>query len=458
MKSIIDKYFGFFSEKKNQKSLFLIIIVLTFLAIYLLNLMYPIMGEDWDYSFFWDNEGNKIRRIDSFSDILVTQYHHYIIWGGRVLTHGLVQVLLFMGEQWHDVLNSVAFILFVYFVYKIVNNRNSISIQILLLVIFGLWLCLPDFASNTLWISYSGNYLWGSLIIVAFIYPLYSYYRKLSCKETPVKSILMFLAGVIAGWTNENISIALICFIVMLIFLLKYQKESIPKFLFFGLAGACIGCLILLLAPGNYLRLDESSLSSSSLGTWEVLGKRILRLFKNWFKYISALTAIYLVVLYVFTKKYSEKDKLRIKRISLIFFISAYIGLLVMTPLPEFSTRTLFGVITFLIIAIGILFSKIPDFSILYRKVCCAITFILFFVFCFVYSSQYKYIDYIHQLWHEREMYVTEQKNKGVEDIVFKDSIKKKRGFIIYEFGSSAEDWPNTIYAKYYDVNSVKIE
>lgn len=456
MKYTSNRFSRVFEKNMTKRWLFLAIILLVFFAIYSLNRLYPMMGEDWDYSFFWDNEGNKVRRINNFFDILITQYHHYILWGGRVITHGIVQVLLFMGKQWYDLFNSIAFVLLVYLIYKIINNRNSTNIIALLLVVFSLCLCLPDFATNTLWISYSGNYLWGTLIIVAFIYPFYSYYRNPDLKNNKLKSALMFFGGIFAGWTNENMSIALICFLIMLIFLLKRQKKPIQMFLLFGLLGVFIGCLMLILAPGNYLRLDESSINTPVLGIWEVLGKRLFRLYKNWFKYVSALSGIYLIILYIFTKKCEKDDKLRIKQISLLFFIAAYIGLIVMTPLPEFSSRTLFGAVVFLIIAIGILFCNIPYFSLLYKKVCYFTTVILLIVSCFTYGIRYKYIKYLHDVSYNREIFLDQQKSRGIEDIVFSDSIKPKRGFIIYEFSKSADDWPNTIYAKYYGVRSVQ--
>jgi hypothetical protein len=54
----------------------------------------PLMMDDYDYSFSWAT-GEK---LTSLSDIFASQIAHYSLWGGRSVTHFLVQLFLLMGN------------------------------------------------------------------------------------------------------------------------------------------------------------------------------------------------------------------------------------------------------------------------------------------------------------------------------------------------------------------------
>ena len=81
-------------------------ILLLFLGLFFLrNWMLPMVSDDIPYAFIWDgaDRGNLLdgvgmrQRITSFGDIIVSQWSHYMTWGGRILGIGLTQ--LFAGED-----------------------------------------------------------------------------------------------------------------------------------------------------------------------------------------------------------------------------------------------------------------------------------------------------------------------------------------------------------------------
>lgn len=70
------------------------IIFASFLLVALFrNLLLPIIADDYSYAFIWDGEHwgnlidgvdpNNFQRVESFSDILASQWEHYFHWGGR---------------------------------------------------------------------------------------------------------------------------------------------------------------------------------------------------------------------------------------------------------------------------------------------------------------------------------------------------------------------------------------
>lgn len=443
-----------YSDKKIQNISLSLVIVIFSILIYLLNRLYPIIGEDWDYSFLWEMpRSGSPTRIKNISDIFISQYNHYIMWGGRSVVHSIDQFLLMLGTTWHDLINTIACIGFIFLIYKIINYGNKTNVKIFLYVALLLWFCVPEFLSLVLWITYSAVYLWGNLLILAFIYPYYKYYRKsYHCNEITM-SVIMFLSGIIAGWTYENMSIALVGFLVLLLFIMKYYfKEKVPKWMIVGLIGVVIGCAILLFAPGNFNR-------ASSMRDTEIhILSRGWSFVKNYIFHILILSILYLYVFYLFLKKSVITSKKRLSILSLIFILSAHIGILVMIGSPIFPSRTLFGPIVLIIIAIGILYFNIDSLSKIYNKIDWILISIMLLFFTYDYVDKYKYINYLNDFWHQREVFVYEQKNKGVQDIVFTEGLIFKKGFILYDFKQFTDGWPNFAYAQYYGVRTVVIK
>ncbi len=60
----------------------------------IMNLLTPVIGDDYAYAFIWDGAQNgnfqnnigKLYRVESFGDIIASQWSHYLTWGGRSLS------------------------------------------------------------------------------------------------------------------------------------------------------------------------------------------------------------------------------------------------------------------------------------------------------------------------------------------------------------------------------------
>ena len=71
------------------------------LVIYKTHRALPFMMDDqWYSTMLWDETP-----ISSFADIVKSQIWHYNNWGGRSMTHGILQITLLLGEHWADLLN-----------------------------------------------------------------------------------------------------------------------------------------------------------------------------------------------------------------------------------------------------------------------------------------------------------------------------------------------------------------
>lgn len=434
---------------RKEKILFCCCIFLCFLLSFLINRIYPLLGDDWDYSFIWVPNYGSSDRISSLSDIIISQYEHYIHWGGRVVNHVIAQLLLALDPFWYDLLNSLVFVVLIAVIYKISATKGKINFSLLILIALGLWFLLPDFTSTVFWITYSANYLWSTVIILLFILPYLNYYKSTEKKgESFIFLVMMFFFGIIAGWTNENTSISLVFVLIAALAFFKYEKMQIPRWAIAGLIGSLIGCLFLLLAPGNYVRLDRSQEIS--------IATRLYFFCKVYYHNLLIPFLIYIFVCFLYSRGKKDFFKSTHFKISVFFFLFAHFCALAMLASPGIPDRTMFASVCFMIIAIGILYANIDINTKTYRALKALIVAVLLIYFGIDYVSKYKYTVYLNDFWHQRELFVLEQKQKGVLDIEFKGNLNMRDDFNVYRLGNSPDDWINKIYARYYGVHSVK--
>lgn len=456
---LLANLYKFIETPRIQKVSLSVVLVVTFILIYLLNRLYPLFAEDWDYRFVWEWESTEPNKINGLLDIIQSQYNHYMGWGGRTVVHAIDQLLLMTGTFWSDLINSLAFIAFICIIYKLTNTDKPFNIFVFIFAIPGIWLAQPVFPTTVLWLTGSTNYLWGTLIIISFLYPFCKYYiNPQESKNKQLKAVILFLGGVLAGWTNENMSITLIFILTVLLILMKYRKISIPVWSITGMTGAIAGCGLLLLAPGNYARLAYST-QNEETSFISVLETRFEVLHSHFNDYLLLPTLIYIVLLLIFFK-FSIKGKRRGPLyLSLLFFVGACVAHLAMIATPSYPQRALFGLISFMIIAILILYANI-GLRTSTLKICNLVCLIVLLGYSSIdYYRDYRYLKLIDGFWKQRAIYVEQQKEKGVKDIVFEDHFNiYKSNFEFYDFASFSDNWLNNAYARYYGVNSVRVK
>ena len=225
-------------------------VAVTFLLILLLNLKTPLLADDFDYAFIYGTSD----RVENIMDVFNSQYMHYFKWGGRSVVHFIAQIFLLLGKPIFNIVNSIVYILLVLLVCANINVKNKYMFAVsFVFTNLLIWFFVPAFGQDVLWLVGGCNYLWGAFFVVLNLY----FYRK--HLETPIannafKCMGMFVLGFISGWTNENTSIAMIATIIMFIILYRIKKIKIPVWSIVGLIGSIMGCLFMLLAPGNYVR------------------------------------------------------------------------------------------------------------------------------------------------------------------------------------------------------------
>lgn len=457
----MEDYKNISKARRCKYLLFMFFLLCVFLLLYALNKQAPLFSDDWYYSFIFEPNQKHSTRIETISDVIISQYKHYLHWGGRSVVHTIDQLLLMTSFNTICILNSLVFTSFIYLIYKMSNRGGKTNFFLLLAVFLLVWFAVPFFSESILWKTGSVNYLWGGLIFFLFLFPYYNFFRSLESKSNLLKSIGFFFFGIIAGWTNENMSIALLVFIAIVISFSYFKKRNIPQWAIFGFIGAIIGCAFLLLAPGNFVRIEEmkAMYGWSDFSFFRILGIISHRTLDFFLKNILPLISIYLILFFLYRKFPKDKRTYKLNVYSSFLFICmAFIAFIATVGSIVFPERALFGIVILLIISIGILYANIAFSNRYIRYFNLIIIGVFLFVFVKGYSVMYKDFETITVIFKEREKSIEEQRNLGEDSIIFTKALDPvARKYYIWDLTSDPNGWTNKGYALYHGIKSVKL-
>lgn len=336
------------------------IIAFVFCTVFILNYYTQYTSDDYMYHYFFDYgmPHEETRVLESIWEIPKSMINHYNLWNGRVFVHGIIQFFMMFDKNIFNVFNTIIYIILGLIIYKHIFPCSKEYIPIWLLSIYILmWIFIPIFGQSVLWLSGSINYLWMAVIILAFLFPYrkheYNYENK---KDSLLMIILMFIFGFFAGASKENGSGAMIMMEIFFVIYWKYKKINIPKWSIVGIISSIIGLVFILVAPGN----SKIETVPGANGIFSIL--TVISVYKN-FIFIPFVIFI-IAIFYIFiSKKYNIHDFIIKFYISFIFVISAIasVGALLFSPIVAYRSA-IFGVI-FIIIAIGIAYSKLFEIS-----------------------------------------------------------------------------------------------
>ena len=456
--SIKNRFKSLYDNKKIKISLFLLICIVTFFMVYQLNKITQFTGDDYRYHYIYEDymPTDNVQRIQSFTDIIKSMKNHYYMWGGRITAHTLLQLFLMYDKAVFNIANSIVLVLLALLIYLHCNTFKKIKCSLLIGIVMLLWFSTPVFGQTVLWVSGAFNYLWCTSIILAFLLPYRLYIDKdRTTKDGFISMVLMFLFGIIAGCTNENTGGAMILLQILFIAYYKLNKKIIPKWGISGLLGSIIGFILLVVAPGNYVRSEKSE-----LGLIYMLIRNFKIIMVNSYYYILNLVLILIILSIILINFNTNSRKKFIDFIlPLMYFISgvASIGALILSPkMPE---RTWFGSVIFIMISIGYLYCKIDFNNIILKQI--LITCILIFSIKIFMQYNVAYIDILTTNTQviEQIKIIEKEKKLGNKEISVKNISKPESTYNAFwgcpYLNEDKESWFNRWMAKYYEVDYI---
>ncbi|MGN0388421.1 MAG: DUF6056 family protein [Suilimivivens sp.] len=445
--------------EKHRKFIFYLILCVSFVMIYAYNLLTPYLSDDYAYLI-------EVRKAASLWDLVKQQYGEYLSNSGRVIGQFNVRLSLYGSKQIFNVVNSGMFLALLLLIYQNVRRKKKHDIFVLLLTLTFLWKFTVDFGQTMLWICGSCNYLWGSVIILAF----FTLYRHFLEREKPathqgILAIFLFVFGIAAGWCNENTSGGGLLLVLMysLNFWWAKRKENrkgIYPFMIAGVAGMCLGILGMIAAPG--VRKRSATMAEDQYTGLVGLLSRTYKTTVSIRELFFALLVI-MMILFVFLavqKKLKTWTEIRTND-SVLFFVAFVATAYVLAFIPTPQNRAFFGAGVFLMTACiqGIVDIRQDE------TVISAIKYSLVGILClwlfFTYVENLVNLARIYREENERiELIKADKADPEGDGIVVIPQYREafRTPFSVAHDSDLTEDknyWINHFYEIYYDVGNI---
>ncbi len=365
-----------------------ILIGITGLFIYLTNRYVPFMMDDLWYSTILSDESVPIA---SLRDILQSQIWHYQNWGGRSVTHSILQLTLLAGEQAADLLNVGVTFLLAWVICAVAENRSLPAFFSAAAMILGL---NANWKMSMFWQSGAANYLYITVAILSYVFcylrEMPDYERRemeaggipactdgaassgrglqetgnasvLSGRDSresgkrPLPGVLFWILplGIAAGWSNENMGPAVWLLSLAVTAMIAKEKRKVPLWMIFGNLACLAGSVILIAAPGNAVRSAQAADSG-----YGILWRTFLRGYAESRAVLEYLFPTLLVLLLVLLVGKCALG-IAVGGKNLLLLICAALSWGVMALSPHYPDRAAFGTMALLICVIVSMAGKI---------------------------------------------------------------------------------------------------
>jgi hypothetical protein len=245
------------NHKQTARFIFIKLLPVAVPAIvfYLFNALTPFWWDDFVMACYLDGGWNEphTRLLENFNDIIASTVNMYKTWHGRSVVDFLNFLFMFLRDKTiFNICNTLVYCLCVFLMcYHAAGSVKKIHPVHFLCVNILLWLFIPQWGQDLLWLTGSCNYLWASVIILLFLIPFRKRRDNPGWSPQFYVSILWLLIGVLSGWSMENSASGILVLLIAYFALKFMRKERAALFEITGTLGFMAGFFMLLRARGN---------------------------------------------------------------------------------------------------------------------------------------------------------------------------------------------------------------
>ncbi len=311
-----------YSSKRTGRNLFFLIGFFVLLVLqFIMHRLIPFMMDDLWYSTNLATE----QPLTGILDVIESQVWHFFNWGGRNITHGLLQMILMGGELFADVCNIFITIALVVLICELAGTRGAFSyfLAASLMILLN-----ANVKMSMFWESGSVNYLYSTTWILLF---LLAYARQ----DLPGTTIWIIPVAVMTGWSNENMGPTCLILALLMIWYNRREKKKVHPWMVYGTVLCFVGNLFVILAPGNFVRKNAIEYSGLS----EMLWDRFLSMLTAGASFL--LPTVMLLLLTAIVYRYVLKQEWTFRIIWLILGMVLSYGAMVLSP--HYPDRATFG-------------------------------------------------------------------------------------------------------------------
>ncbi len=322
-------------------------IVLLVILIFLAHRSVPFMMDDEWYA---TNLATGAQ-LQSLADVVEGQVWHYLNWGGRSITHGILQLTLMAGELCADILNVVMTLLLAYMICVVAKQKNAwyFLLSLSMLICFN-----ANVKMSMFWQAGLVNYVYSSAWILLFLFPYFQAADRVENKDLPGIAAWIVPLGIITGWSNENMGPACFVLAVLVILYYKYkQRKKLPLWMYLGAVTSFMGSVMVVVAPGNFVR----SSTIEEKGVVATLMERGFSMFQAGLDFLFPVCIMIVLLLIFYIKQF--QGKLCPSQLLLLVGIVLSYGAMILSP--HYPDRATFGTMVLGIVLIHTLLAGILE-------------------------------------------------------------------------------------------------
>lgn len=469
--------------KKNKIKNLIIIIFLFSIFLYMLyiNINTHRYHDEFVYSFIYGTTD----KCKNLIDIFISLKNIYLMHNGRIISTGIMSILLMMPKIISDILNSLFFILLIFIIYKYIdlkkieNNLKSTNKQYsplhlkyhlllsqnknnkilnLLLLFPMLWVTIPEFNGTITWFSGAVNYLWSTVFMLLYLifYIKYFINNLLFSKK---QIIILSLLGLIIGSLHESIGIITTSFLFFIFTYELIKNKKINYCYLFSCFNCFLGFLSIILSPGSKIRLLATT-SGNSI-SFDNSFINCIEMIKITFSSNPILfILIFLFIIYfIYKNKFNKMINNRFFIANMFLIISAILVYLGMMFSPTFAERVTFApYILFVLSFFGLLNLSISNNKLKYIF---KFLFLLYFLLQAIPSifETTNLVSKYYNEWISRDNFIQSEKAFGKTDIqVLPFSTPLNSKMYGGDISISTSYNHNGSMAMYYGLNSIRLK
>ena len=444
-RNLIDRIKRFFSGRYRRILLYL------FLLMLVLNALTVPTADDLGYTV-----------SSGFLDILHREYIQYMTWTGRSVAHLMARSFLAMPKGIFNVLNSLCFCCLVWLMCRHAEGsrrpRNTILLLLTALMVF---LFAPYFGQTCLWETGSCNYLWTTSIILAFLLPYRLELETQDSRRSGRNPFLFALFGIAAGWTNENTAGAMILLVLLYLLLFRCRRHRWSPWMLTGLAGAALGFVMMIIAPGNAVRAAGFTNQSGRVYT---LVHDVTGAMNVIFGSSASMRCLFALLFALLALCWLRHRRLQQAALPLLYALAgmAAVAAIILTPVPVLYDRSMFGAAVLVIIGVDMSFCLLAEAEgASCRRAMAVLAGILLAFSAYDYGKAAVSAAYIRYQYRVRERYVAAQREKGntnpvvpLYDSEFETSYDAVYG--LNDITAYPLYWVNSTYAQLHGIDTVQ--
>ncbi|HNW86869.1 MAG TPA: DUF6056 family protein [Candidatus Limiplasma sp.] len=434
--------------KKKTWVPFAAVLAVLWLAMLLLNLLTPMLADDYRYAFSFAT-GERLRTV---WDIFPSLAAHAQVLNGRLVPHFFVQLFTLLPHAVFSALNSFLYLALLLGAYRLIRpTETKWDWQRLLMVAGAVFLLPPAFGQSFLWMSGSLNYLWCDALMVWLFVPFADNVLREREPSPAVRFALLPVGALLLGNMSENVSAAAALMMGLCTGWVWLRRRRLSVWMALATVLTVVGWLLLMLAPANRGNLAKTGLDFTALFT------QFHNVLTIWMQNGLWPSVAFMGVFFAAVAKRGDPNRLFV---AMALFACSFLCNLAMLASPYYPERAFTGSQLLTVLAIGMALYALPEGlwrRALIHTLAGALTLVMAFQLCYAIPSAYNR----YQLAQARVAEVCAERDAGQTDITtygINGNTRFDAFYQLNELTESATYFPNVAFAKYYRLNSIVVD